>query len=103
VPITGELYAFTDEDIDRAQIYNGVYALYNSSVETIYIGKAEGENGIRGRLQVHKRGDEGQCTQQALFYRFEVCSDPAGREEILLLEFELNYGELPPCNEGSDE
>ena len=39
MPITGELYAFTDEDIDKAQIYNGVYTLYNSSVETIYIGK----------------------------------------------------------------
>lgn len=96
--VSGELYPFTDENISRAPIGKGVYSLHQNN-ETIYIGKAEGENGIRGRLQAHKRGDNGRCTQQATHYRREVCNNPSKREEEELIAYRLAHGRLPRCNE----
>ena len=95
--ISGDRYPFTDENIGKSPAYKGVYALYDENV-TIYIGKGNGANGIRGRLQAHKRGDEGDCTQEASHYRREVCDDPVARESELLKEYEQAYGKLPRCN-----
>jgi len=98
MPISGDSYTFNDENISNSPTDEGVYALYNGTV-TIYIGKGEGENGIRARLQAHKRGDEGVCTLQATAYRRELCEDPTLREAELLQEYKQTYGHLPPCNE----
>jgi excinuclease UvrABC nuclease subunit len=99
MPITGKFYEFNDENISRSPTDNGVYALYDGNRNTIYIGKAEGEDGIRNRLQRHKRGDEGACTQDAKYYRREICDNPASREEELLIEYRLEHNRLPICNE----
>jgi len=96
--ISGELYSFTDENIDRSPTGIGVYALYGVG-ELIYIGKAEGQGGIRERLRAHNRGDEGTCTKGASSYRREVCSDPSVREVQLLEEYKRGYRKLPRCNE----
>jgi hypothetical protein len=64
MPISGDKYQFTQTNVDKSPTKEGVYALYDDTV-TIYIGKGDGENGIRARLQAHKRGDEGNCTQGA--------------------------------------
>ena len=99
MPISGDVYLFTDQDITIASTDIGVYALYDDEAITIYVGKAEQENGIRGQLQAHKRGDKGKCTQSATFYAFEVCRNPSEREEELLIEHKLVYGKLPRYNE----
>ena len=96
--VSGDLYTFSDENIARVTTDKGVYSLHKGD-ETIYIGKGAGANGIRERLEAHKRGDEGSCTQQATAYRREVCSDPTSRERELLLEYRRAHGELPRCNE----
>lgn len=96
--ISGDKYPFTQENVDKSPTSAGVYALYDGDV-TIYIGKGDGTNGIRARLQAHKRGDEGSCTKGASHYRREVCSDPTSRERELLLEYRRAHGELPRCNE----
>jgi hypothetical protein len=98
MPVSGDLYAFTEENIDKSPTDKGVYSLHQGD-ETTYIGKGDGENGIRERLQAHKRGDEGPCTQRATAYRREVCNDPESRERELLLEYRRAYGKLPRCNE----
>lgn len=96
--ISGELYPFTDKNVDGSPTGIGVYALYDVG-ESIYIGKAEGQGGIRERLRAHKRGDEGTCTKGTSDYRREVCSDPSAREVQLLEEYKRDYGKLPRCNE----
>lgn len=96
--ISGDRYSFTQENVDKSPTTAGVYALYDDG-ETIYIGKGDGENGIRERLQSHKRGDEGSCTQNASHYRRETCTNPRTRERELLQEYQSANGRLPRCNE----
>ncbi len=96
--LSGDRYDFTDTNIGNSPTEDGVYALYKESV-TIYIGKGDGVNGIRARLQAHKRGDEGSCTQVATHYRREVCNNPISRERELLQEYEQANGRLPRCND----
>ena len=97
--IQGEKYPFTQENVDRAPEKHGVYVLYDDGT-TIYIGRAAGQGvTIRSRLQAHKRGDEGKCTQSASHYRREVTESAVSREEDLLEEFKKAHGKLPRCNE----
>lgn len=95
---SGDKYDFTQDNVDKSPTGKGVYALYDGSV-TIYIGKGAGENGIRERLQAHKRGDEGSCTQNASDYRREVCSNPATRETQELEAYKEANDKLPRCND----
>jgi excinuclease UvrABC nuclease subunit len=96
--ISVKKYSFTQDNVDKSPTKKGVYALYEENV-IIYIGKGDGENGIRGRLQAHKRGDEGSCTKNASHYRREVCSNPTTKEKELLQEYKNAKGKLPRCNE----
>ena len=96
--IAGDKYDFTQENVDKSPTKTGVYALYDGNL-TIYIGRASGTDTIRARLQSHKRGDEGSCTQKATDYRREECTTPVSREKELLDEYKQNYGKLPRCNE----
>jgi hypothetical protein len=75
MPISGDIYPNTQENVDRSPIATGAYALYDGDI-TIYIGCGDSENGIRSRLQAHKRGDNGNCTQSATHYRHEVTAYP---------------------------
>lgn len=99
MPINGDKYAFTEENVNRSPEEHGVYALFDGDT-IIYYGRASGDNvTIRSRLQCHLRGDEGSCTQKATHYRREATSRPVSRESELLKEFEDTYGRLPRCNE----
>jgi len=90
--------SFVDDEINNATIFNGVYGLYSGS-ETIYYGKGEGEEGIRGRLKSHKAGYEGACTQTANYFNYEIYLLPSQREAELLEEHKRLWGKLPRCNE----
>jgi len=96
--LSGSKYDFTQENVDKSPTEGGVYALYDDDV-IIYIGKGDGENGIRERLQAHKRGDEGDCTKNASHYRRETCPNPKVREGKLLEEYKSAYDRLPRCND----
>ena len=95
--LSGDRYPFTQKNVDNSPTDDGVYALYDGNV-TIYIGKGDGVNGIRARLQAHKRGDEGSCTHDASDYRRETCTNPITRERELLLEYQQANDRLPRCN-----
>ena len=74
MPLSGDLYRFDEKDIARAPMGMGVYSLHKAG-ETIYIGKAEGGGGIRGRLLYHLHG-ENPCTRQATSFRRELHRSP---------------------------
>jgi len=87
---------FNLSQISQVPQQPGVYWLY-VGLETIYIGKSS--NDIRGRLQSHYSGNEGRCTQSALEFAYEACTNPVQREKELLEEYRRTYGKLPRCNE----
>jgi hypothetical protein len=96
--ISGDTYNFTEENVNKAPAYEGVYALYDGN-ECIYIGRGEGKEGVRARLQAHQRGDEGECTQSATGYKRESSDNPKIAEGLLLQEYKKEHGELPRCND----
>ncbi len=99
MPIGGDRYGFTKNNVDQAPEEHGVYALYDGDA-LIYYGRAAGDGvTIRSRLQDHQAGREGKCTQGATAYRREVNSKPVSREKELLEEFQRQNGRLPRCNE----
>lgn len=99
MPMTGDLYPFTQKNVDNSPNTSGNYALYRDGT-LIYYGMASGRfSTIRVRLQRHKRGDEGACTRRATHYRREIRQDAEARERQLLREYYAIYGRLPECND----
>ena len=99
MPISGDLYKFSKENVDKAPTKSGVYALYKNGT-LIYIGRSKGDTTtIRSRLQDHYAGRDGRCTQSADQYRREPCTNPVTRERELLEEYKRKNGTLPKCNE----
>jgi hypothetical protein len=96
--IDAPFHVFTDDEIEKATILNGVYALYDDK-ETIYIGKGEGKEGIRAQLRSHKVGYEGECTKDAKYFNYEACLNPQQRESELLHEYKKLWDKLPLCND----
>jgi len=98
--MSGDRYDFTDENVSRSPQTHGVYQL-EEGAEITYIGRAWGTDvTIRSRLQAHKRGDEGRCTQVAKSYRREETEAAVSRERELLEEYENSHGgNRPKCNE----
>jgi hypothetical protein len=97
--IGGKPMGFIDAFISMAPDKPGVYALYDGA-SVIYSGRAVGPStSIRSRLQDHKAGREGKCTQEASHFRYEVIPEPQNREVELLNEYERMFGKLPRCNE----
>jgi hypothetical protein len=98
--LVSDLHTFDEDNIAKTPTGKGVYSLHKAG-ETIYIGKAEGKDGVRGELLSHLYG-ENSCTKQATAYRYEFHSNPAAREEELLSEYMLAHGRLPICNVRTD-
>ena len=88
---------FIDGEIGKAPIFHGVYCLYDGT-EVIYYGRADGPEGIGGRLKSHKAGREGSGTKNATYFSYEICAHPAIRERELLDEHVRQFDKLPRCN-----
>jgi hypothetical protein len=95
--ISSNWHIFVDSEIEKTPASSGVYGLYQGST-TIYYGKAEGTEGIIGRLKSHKTGNEGYCTKSAEYFNYELCGNPSTRERELLSEHRNLWGSLPRCN-----
>ena len=96
MPISTKPQMFIPAYISRAPETPGVYAL-NDGFKIIYYGST-GES-IRGRLMDHVNGNDGPCTQKAIWFLYETTSSPLERETELLTEFLSEFGKLPNCNE----
>jgi excinuclease UvrABC nuclease subunit len=93
--IVSDYYEFTQSNVNGSPEQPGVYELLDNGVTT-YFGSATVS--IRNRLQSHKAGNDGPCTQHSTHYRREVCSNPRERERQLLQEYYRLNGRLPRCN-----
>ncbi len=100
MPIGGDRYGFTRENVEKSPAQHGVYQL-DEQAEVVYIGRASGQNvTIRSRLQAHHAGTGGAGTRNATHYRREVTENAEAREVQLLEEFKQAHGgRLPRYNE----
>lgn len=98
MPITGTTYPFTQENIDKITLTEGVYELLDNW-GIIYIGHGDRMNSIKTHLLKHKRGDYGFCTRLAVKFRYEKCWSSSSKVEELLLEYKTKNGQLPKCND----
>jgi hypothetical protein len=98
MPISGDLYPFTEENVNKSPDQPGVYALYQNA-ELTYYGMSQ--TSVRSRLQRHHAGAEGPCTKAATHYRREIttAAEAPRREQELLLEYQRLHGRLPRCND----
>ena len=97
MPIDSGWLIFTEDIIEKAPIFHGVYGLYDGT-ELIYYGRAHGDEGICGCLKRHKAGREGRGTMNATYFNYEICPNPAIRERELLDEHVVQFGVPPRCN-----
>ena len=96
MPVQGDLYPFSQGNVDKSPDSPGVYALYDGDA-LIYYGSST--RSIRDRLNRHIDGKEGPCTQGATNYRREICDNGLARERELLEAFKAHNGALPRCND----
>lgn len=96
MPIRGKKRRFTNTNISNAPNCDGVYGIYRYE-ELIYIGKGEGKNGIKSRLQAAKRESRGRGNATSL--QFERSRNPSAREKQLLEQYEELHGKLPRYND----
>jgi excinuclease UvrABC nuclease subunit len=95
MPIRSKKQRFTTTNINNAPECNGVYAIWRYN-ELIYIGKAEGEKGIRSRLQIAQR--DKRRRGKATSFQIEKNDKPLERETQLLEEYQRLHGKLPRYN-----
>jgi len=90
-------HPFTGMDIEIIAPHEpGVYGLYDHNSEIIFYGYSK--HSIKVRLRSHLSGAEGSYTRNAVYFNFEICSNPDKREQNLIEEFEHTYGRLPKYN-----
>lgn len=97
MPIIGAKQSFDDTQIAGVPHKPGVYALYVGDT-LIYYGSSI--TSVRARLESHKNGHDGPCTQRASDFAWEQpLVDPEQREADLLEEYRQVHGGLPECND----
>ena len=96
MPISTKPQMFIPTFISRAPDSPGVYVL-NDGFNITYYGSAS--DSIRARLMDHYNGNEGPCTQDAIWFHYESTRSPREKEAELLAEFLEDFGKLPKCND----
>ncbi len=96
MPVAGDSYDCSQDNIRKAPDKAGVYALFDGA-QVIYYGSSAVS--IQDRLQFHYDGDDGPCTKGATDYKREVCSNSLARERELLEAYKRQNNRLPRCND----
>ena len=96
MPIRGKKQRFTDTNISNAPDCDGVYGIYRYR-ELIYVGKGEGKEGIRSRLQAARL--ETRNRGNATSFQAEKCKNASNREKQLLEQYKKKHGKLPRYND----
>ncbi len=96
MPVAGDTYDFSQDNIRKSPDKAGVYALFDGG-QVIYYGSSA--LSIQDRLQTHFDGDDGPCTKGATGYKREVCSNSLVRERELLEAHKRQNNRLPRCND----
>jgi hypothetical protein len=74
----------------------GVYWLFRSGT-LLFVGPAR--RSLRARVQAHRRGEQGPCTQHADEFAYETTARPTNRARAILNVYEARTGRLPRCND----
>jgi len=96
MPIRGKKRRFTNINISNAPECDGVYGIYRYQ-KLIYIGKGEGKDGIKSRLQAAQQDKRGRG--KATSFCVEKCKKPSEREKQLLKQYRKLHGKLPRYND----
>ena len=98
MPIGGDIYPWTEDNVNAVRQQAGVYALYDGNQVLIYIGSS---NNIRERFQGYWNSnfEEDSCKRDTRYYRREYIDSYEHRETELLQEYRIRHGRLPRCNE----
>ena len=86
---------FTENNVSNAPTKPGIYILTTYG-EVTYIGKGEGNGGIKSRLQAAQR--DTRKKGKATSFQMERCKQPSEREKQLLEQHLKRYGKLPRHN-----
>ncbi len=96
MPVAGDTYDFSQDNIRKSPDEAGVYALFDGG-QVIYYGSSA--LSIQDRLQTHFDGDDGPCTKGATGYKREICNNGLTRERELLEAHKRQNNRLPRCND----
>ena len=92
---TQTLSSFTSWAVSSVPQSEGVYQLFDSGKNPIYIGRSDD---LRRRLTEHLNTSD-TCIKSASYFTYEVSSRSISREQELLEEYKRNHGRLPRCND----
>ena len=92
-----EWMEFTSREIENAPAEPGIYRFQCGDLVTYY---GQAETSIRHRLEDHRAGYDGSCTQGSKRFAYLLTDNPMTAEQDALRAHEQRYGELPECNAG---
>lgn len=97
MPIRGDFYPWTENNVNNIPSRAGVYAFYDSRV-LIYIGSS---NNLRERFQRYwsTNFQDDTCKRDTTSYKRELTNNYEQRERELLEEYRRQHNKLPRCNE----
>ncbi len=92
---TQTLSSFTSWGVSSVPESEGVYELFDTGKNLIYIGRSDN---LRRRLTEHLNTSDA-CIKSASYFTYEVTSRSISREQELLAEYKRIHGKYPPCND----
>jgi DNA polymerase-3 subunit epsilon len=92
---TKTLTSFTTWNVNSIPESEGVYELFDTGSNLIYIGRSDN---LRRRLTEHLNTSD-TCIKSAAYFTFEVTWRSAAREQELLEEYKRIHGRYPRCND----
>ena len=92
---TQTLTSFTSWNLASVPKSEGVYQLFDSGKNLIYIGRSDDLN---RRLNEHLNTTD-PCIKSAAYFTYEVTSRSAQRETEMLEEYKRIHGRYPRCND----
>ncbi len=97
MPIGGDRYPWSKNNVDGAREEGATYSLYSGN-KLIYIGST---GNLRKRFQDYwnKNFEDDPCKRDTDAYKREYRSDYRKREIELLEEYKRQHGKLPECND----
>ena len=94
----GPLNPFTDLMVSIVPKRAGVFALWDEK-GIIYIGAADGVEGLRGELERLLRHEYPLAIQDICHFQVEACSDPDQRQQEILDKYQRKHGHSPLYNQ----
>lgn len=89
---------FSDMMLDIVPPQKGIYVFWDNADEVLYIGVAEGTEGLQKEINLHKKAEHFMEIKDILNFQIQVCPNPRDHQGKLLNDFVEHFGELPRYN-----